>query len=130
GFALGLLLDLLAGGLSGGDCTRPDRPMLGKGNCVVMVVWDPAWFGGREHFLSAGSELVDYVRSAPRAAGVERITLPGEPEREVRRLRARTGLPIPEETWKQLCGLARELGVQPPLTEASGTGISSPSVGA
>src|SRR5439155_22247256 len=48
GFGLSLLLDALAGGLSGGDCSRPGAPWP-AGNTVLFVLLDTARFGGREH---------------------------------------------------------------------------------
>jgi uncharacterized oxidoreductase len=114
GFGLSLMLDVLAGGLSGGDCSRPDRPMPGVGNCVVLALWDVETFGGREHFLEASGALAEYVRSAPRAAGVTEITLPGDPERRTRERRSADGIPIAEGTWSHLTRLADELRVAVP----------------
>lgn len=114
GFGLGLLMDALAGGLSGGECTRGDRPMLGRGNSVVIVLWDVDAFGGREHFLSEVAGLTDYVRRTPRRPGVSEITLPGDPERRVREERAAAGIPVADGTWALLQGLAAELRVEVP----------------
>ncbi|HKB03776.1 MAG TPA: Ldh family oxidoreductase [Gemmataceae bacterium] len=114
GFGLGLLMDALAGGLSGGDCTRADRPMLGRGNCVVFVLWDVDAFGGREHFRSEVGGLTDYVRQTPRRPDAAEITLPGDPERCVREKRAVEGIPIADGTWSLLARLAAELRVEVP----------------
>jgi uncharacterized oxidoreductase len=114
GFGLGLLLDALAGGLSGGECSRADRPMLGRGNGVVFVVWDLDAFGGREHFLAEVGGLADFVRCTPRRPGVDAITLPGDPERAVRRQRTVEGIPIADGTWLLLTRLADELKVPVP----------------
>lgn len=114
GFGLGLMLDVLVGGLSGGDCTRPDRPMLGRANCVVFVLWDVEMFGGSEHFLSAVGGLTEYVRSTPRAPGVAEIQLPGDPERRAREKRMAEGVPVSDGTWKLLTTLAEELKVAVP----------------
>jgi uncharacterized oxidoreductase len=113
GFGLGLMLDVLAGGLTGGDCSRPDRPMTGVGNAVVFVLWDPAAFGGLDHFVAASTGLAQFVRAAPPVSGAE-ITLPGDPERRTRERRQRDGVPIAEGTWTQLTRLAAELGVTLP----------------
>lgn len=114
GFGLSLMLDALAGGLSGGDCSRPDRPMPGLGNSVVFVLWDVESFGGREHFLEAVGGLAEYVRSTERVPGVPEITLPGDPERRMRAIRSAEGIPIPDGTWSLLARLAEELGVPVP----------------
>lgn len=114
GFGLSFMMDALAGGLSGGDCTRPDRPMLGRGNCVVFVLWDVDAFGGPDHFLDAVGGLTEYVRNTPRAAGVTEITLPGDPERLTRQKRQADGIPIPDGTWTLLVKLANDLSVEIP----------------
>lgn len=114
GFGLGLLMDALAGGLSGGECSRGDRPMAGRGNSVVFVLWDVDAFGGREHFHSEVAGLAEYVRQTPRRAGTAEITLPGDPERRVREERAASGIPVPDGTWGLLERLAAELRVEVP----------------
>ncbi len=115
GFGLGFMMDLLAGGLSGGDCSRPDRPMPGLGNAVVFVLWDVSAFGGPDCFLQSATELTDYVRQTPRSPGTSEITLPGDPERRMREQRSREGVSIPDGTWSQIAKLAQELSVQIPV---------------
>ncbi|QEL18076.1 Ldh family oxidoreductase [Limnoglobus roseus] len=114
GFGLGLLLDLLAGGLSGGACSNPGAPLAGIGNTLVFVVLNPALFGGAEHFLNATTGLTTYVRDCPRADGVDRITLPGDPERDTKRTRLATGITIPDGTWQLLVKEAGRLAVPVP----------------
>lgn len=114
GFGLGLMLDALAGGLSGGECSRPDRPMPGMANCVVFVLWNTALFGGSEMFLQTVGGLADFVRNTPRAEGVNEITLPGDPERRCKAARMVAGIPIPDGTWQALAKLANELNVAIP----------------
>jgi uncharacterized oxidoreductase len=112
GFGLGLMMDVLAGGLSRGECTRGDRPMSGRGNSVVFVLWNVDLFGGREHFLEAVGGLEEYVRSTPRLPGVDEITLSGDPERQTREKRDRDGIPVADGTWDLLVQLAGQLGVE------------------
>jgi uncharacterized oxidoreductase len=114
GFGLGLLLDLLCGGLSGGACSSPTFPVAGQGNTALFIVFDPAHFGGTEHFLCQTDGLTEYVRSCPRAAGVGRITLPGDPERAAKAARETSGIAIPDGTWELIARTAAELNV--PLT--------------
>ena len=112
GFGLGLLVDLLAGGLSGGACSGPSFPIAGQGNAAVFVVLNPALFGGVEHFLVQTDGLTEYVRSCPRADGVASITLPGDPERTAKQKRLAEGIAIPDGTWELIAKTAGELGVQ------------------
>jgi uncharacterized oxidoreductase len=114
GFGLGLLLDLLCGGLSGGPCSSPAHPIPGQGNAGVFVVFNPALFGGVEHFLRETDGLTEYVRSCPTAEGAPPITLPGDPERMSKRKRQTEGIPIPDGTWEMIARSAGELNVSLP----------------
>ena len=113
GFGLGLLIDLLCGGLSGGRCANPNDPMAGVGNAVVFAVFDPAAFGGVDHFLGQTDGLTGFVRGTPPAAG-QTITLPGDPERKAKAERLKTGIAIPDGTWKMIADAAAKLGVPLP----------------
>ncbi|QVL33680.1 Ldh family oxidoreductase [Telmatocola sphagniphila] len=111
GFGLGLLLDLLAGGLSGGECSRAEAPLPGLGNSVLFVLFNIEMFGGIEHFLFESGKLTDYVRACPTAPGVKGITLPGDPERLTRIQRLKEGITIPIGTWELLVKEADRLQV-------------------
>jgi uncharacterized oxidoreductase len=114
GFGLGLVLDLLAGGLSGGRCSNPNDPMAGVGNAVVFVVFDPDAFGGVEHFLNQTDGLTGFVRICPTRSPGESITLPGDPERTAKESRQKSGISIPDGTWEMLKKTADEAGVEVP----------------
>jgi uncharacterized oxidoreductase len=114
GFGLGLMLDFLCGGLSGGACSNPNFPLAGQGNAVVFILFDPALFGGIEHFIRETDGLSAYVRGCPTATGVDGITLPGDPERSARIQRSVEGIAIPEGTWQLIATTAGELGVPLP----------------
>ncbi len=115
GFGLGLIMDLWAGGLSGGRCSHQDAPPLGGiGNNVVFVAFDPAHFVGLEPLVNQASHLVDYIRATPRSAGVDSITLPGDPERDTLRRRSASGIPLDDQHWTKLTDLARRLNVPTP----------------
>lgn len=119
GFGLGLIMDLLAGGLSGGDCANPAAPIHGIGNAVLFVLFDPEAFCGRHGFLHAATALEQYVRSCPAAPG-KTITLPGDPERATRAQRIISGITIPDGTWKLLLDEADRCGVPFPVTRHEG----------
>jgi uncharacterized oxidoreductase len=115
GFGLGLLLDLLAGGLSGGRCSNPSDPLPGVGNTVLFAVFDPAAFGGLDCFLAAADGLTAYVRGCPPTDPACPITLPGDPERTSRAARQKSGIPIPDGTWALLMKAASEFKVPLPV---------------
>jgi uncharacterized oxidoreductase len=114
GFGIGLLLDMLAGGLSGGPCSNPQAPPLAA-NAVLFVLFDPRHFAGEQHFQSEVSNLAANVRSCPPAEGAPPIQLPGDPERRERARRTAAGITLDDGTWGQLAAVAGRLGV--PLPE-------------
>lgn len=114
GFGLGLLLDLLCGGLSGGACSNPLFPLPGIGNAAMFILLNPALFGGTEHFLKETDGLAAYVRSCPTTSGVTAITLPGDPERLAKARRLVEGIPIPDGTWDLISKTAQVLSVPLP----------------
>lgn len=113
GFGLSLMVEILTGAISGGVCARPDTYPK-KGNCVFMMLIDPEKFGGADHFRAEVAQLVDYIRDCPRIDGVERILLPGDPERITMAKRSAEGLFLDDENWSALVQLAERLGVDVP----------------
>jgi len=113
GFGLGLLLDMLAGGLSGGPCSHPSFGPRAA-NAVLFLVFCPEQFFGAGHFVHEVTTLAASVRACPRAEGTGEITLPGDPERRTRQARRAQGVPLDDGTWGQLVDVARGLGVAVP----------------
>jgi hydroxycarboxylate dehydrogenase B len=113
GFGLGLMIEILTGALSGGNCAKT-VPYPKKGNCVFMLLIDPVRFGGADHFQSEVSQLTDYVKSCPRVEGVDEIILPGDPERRLAAQRRETGIFLDDENWNALVALARKLNLSVP----------------
>ncbi|MBY0232448.1 MAG: Ldh family oxidoreductase, partial [Gemmataceae bacterium] len=113
GFGLGLLLDMLAGGLSGAPCSRPETPSR-SANAVAFLVLDPAKFAGMEHFALEVGDLAATVRATPGRG----VTLPGDPENAARAKRGKEGIALDAGTWGQLAALAEKLKV--PLPAGNG----------
>jgi uncharacterized oxidoreductase len=113
GFGLGLVLDMLAGGLSGGRTSHPGAPPV-RGNNVLFLALDPDRFAGREALLREATQVAEYVRDTPRAPGVDAILLPGDPERLTLERRTAQGIPIEEAHWAKLCEVATRLGTAVP----------------
>jgi uncharacterized oxidoreductase len=113
GFGIGLLVDILAGGLSGAPCSHPSATVRSL-NAVAFIVLDVDQFAGAEHFLTEVSSLAQHVRECPRVEGVSEIILPGDPERRERERRLASGIPLDDGTWKQLGDVAKNLHVTAP----------------
>jgi uncharacterized oxidoreductase len=113
GFGLGLMIEILTGALSGGVTARP-VPYPKKGNCVFMMLLSPERFGGQTHFADEVKQLAEYIRSCPTLPGVERITLPGDPERRLYTQAVNTGIKLDHENFQALVKLAAKLNVSAP----------------
>lgn len=113
GFGLGLLLDALVGGLSGGECPpAPDGTV--ECNNVLLVVFAPQHFGGTDHFSKQVNDLLSFVRSSRRKNSGEPIRLPGDRATSLKEKRLAQGVPLDEGTWRQLCDCAEEFGLEAP----------------
>lgn len=114
GFGLGMLLDMLAGGLSGGPCSTPGLESR-SANAVFFLLVNPAMFAGTDHFLGETTRLAGNVKDCPRAEGfLGNIILPGEMESAEREKRRVNGITLDDGTRGQLEELARSLGVVTP----------------
>ncbi len=110
GFGLAMMVEILAGAVSGGVCIR-ETPINPNGNCVFMLVVDPAAVGGPEHFANEVAGLVEFVRGCPRIDPAQEIQLPGDPERRVLAERLAHGIPLDEGNWQELVKLAERVNV-------------------
>lgn len=113
GFGLSYMIEMLAGGFSGGQCAFPNPPPP-LGNCAIFWVMNPEFFGGAAHLQTEVSNLEKYVRDVPRIDGVKEITLPGDPERRTLHERTANGIPLDDGNWKALTDLAAKLNVAVP----------------
>jgi uncharacterized oxidoreductase len=110
GYALALLSDILAGALSGAGCSRPEATRVA--NSFLAVVLDISQFRDRQAFDTDVNQLVEYVKSSKLAPGFTEILIPGEPERKERAHREKHGIPVADETWRQICETARRYSVR------------------
>ena len=109
GFALSLMVEALAGALSGAGCSNPHGGDFRDNALWVMAVNIDA-FTPLEEFERSVGGLMDYVKSPPYAPGFAEILVPGEPEHRSALMRRREGIPLDDETWQQLTDVAKELG--------------------
>lgn len=110
GFALALLVDVLAGSLSGSRAgaglVRPgpaERVDVGH----AMLAFDPAAFGPPERFGDSVDGIVRGLRST-RAREGEEVRVPGDRSRAIRERNLREGVPLPTSLLREL-GLADAL---------------------
>ena len=51
------------------------------------------------------------IKAVPPGPGFEEVLLPGEPEARAHAKRERDGIEIPEDTWRAVCDVGAELGI-------------------
>ena len=112
GYGLAVMCELLAGALSGGGTAQPAHVRDNSAvNNMLSIVIDPATFGDTAAFRDEARALLAYVTASPPAEGVERVLLPGEPERISRARRLREGIPVDDKTWAGLVEVGALVGV-------------------
>lgn len=111
GGALWLMVDLLAGGFTGGGCSRPPETTPRFSSNMLSIVIAPAAFAEADGLAGELRRYVDFVKSSrPRAPGGE-VLLPGEPERRARAEREANGIPIDPTTWEHIMAAAESVGL-------------------
>ncbi len=113
GYALGLLVEALTGGLAGHG--RADPPEGWSANVFIQVL-DPALFGTREDFLRQTSWLADACRANPPRPGFERVRLPGETGLRRRQEQLAAGVELYPGILAALAPWAKKFGVVAPAS--------------
>lgn len=112
GYGLAVMCELLGGALAGEWTAQPEHERSTQiVNHMFMVVFDPAAFGGLDRFHHEVSAMVDYLHSTTPAAGVDKVRIPGEPEREAMAQRSAEGIEIDDNSWQGICKAASVAGL-------------------
>ncbi|MBM3476015.1 MAG: Ldh family oxidoreductase [Armatimonadetes bacterium] len=109
GFGLCLVMDILAGALSGAGCSGTSDIVGLQG--LFLTVTDVGCFAAPEEFKRQVSDFIRYLKDSPRLPGVAEILVPGEPEFREQRRRLREGIPVDAETWRQIVEAAQAGGL-------------------
>jgi hydroxycarboxylate dehydrogenase B len=110
GYALSLMVEVLAGILSGAGCANPN-PGPEEMNGVFLLALNPAWFMPPERFRSEVDQLTAYMKTARPMPGIGPVHIPGERSREHTARRERDGIPLNEKTCAALVDVLRALGL-------------------
>ncbi len=111
GYALALVTELLAGGLSGGPTIQPGNARMGGTiNNMFAILVDPARLAGIDWLRREIDGFLDYVKASPPADAGAPVLVPGEPERLAREERSRTGIYVDATTWEEILAAGEKLG--------------------
>ena len=112
GYGLALICELLGGGLAGqwtmSDVSRQKDMTV---NHMLTFIIEPDIFGGVARFRREVQGMADWLHASSPAAGVDKVRLPGEPERESKAERLAAGIPLDDQSWKGICDAARRAGL-------------------
>jgi uncharacterized oxidoreductase len=111
GSGLSVIIEMLAGALTGGSCSRPEHAWRVV-NGMLSIVIDPAVFSAAESFSGEVQRFVEFVKSSRTLTPDGEILMPGEAEQRTRTRRVSEGIPLDDVTWGQICATGASLGVE------------------
>lgn len=110
GSGLAILCELLGAALAGGQTiAEPMRHAVV--NSMLSILIDPQRLRPPAEARAAVEAVMDWIRSARPAPGVDRVRLPGEPERESRARRLAEGVPIDDRSLAEILDAGASLGL-------------------
>ena len=121
GYALGSVVDILSGVLSGANFglwvppfvsfLEPGNDLPGKGIGHFVGAWRIDAFEKSEVFKSNMEKWIEGVKSLQTKEGIDEVLIPGEPEHRMEAIRMKDGIPLSEKVIADLKGIAEELKV-------------------
>ncbi len=116
GYSLMLLIELLAGALTGAGVTqRPQAVPTGGvgfgGNSTFIIVLNVSHFTDGERFRDDVDALFRRLNGVRPAPGFQQVIVPGEPEAAQRAKKTAGGFAVPANIWDQINRVAGECGV-------------------
>ena len=110
GFGLAIVLDILSGALSPAGCSRMNADV--SGNALFVQAIRIEAFKPLEEFKAEVGQFINYVKSATPAPGFDEVMVPGERSYKTRTHRLKKGIPVEDETWGEICTVAKDLGIK------------------
>ena len=111
GYGLAMVCELLGGALAGGGTLHYKPGTRAIINNMLSIIIDPNRLGTAANLASETAAFAEWVKQSPVEDSVDRIKLPGEPERDYRRERSARGIPIDATTWSEVLDCAAKMGV-------------------
>ena len=120
GYALAFICEMLAGAVTGSGTMRPERQDAESvTNGMLTIVIDPARLTDQAWMKDEIAAMAAYITGSPPRKAGEPVLIPGDPERAKRAQRLKAGVPIDDETWREIALAARGVNV---LIEAPSVG--------
>jgi LDH2 family malate/lactate/ureidoglycolate dehydrogenase len=118
GYGLALLMESLAGVLSGANLTWnvkawiSDSPSEPTHHGAGFLAFNVGVMQDINEFLDRVDGLIDEIHGAPKVEGIDRIYVPGEMEWERREIAKENGITLPPDVVMALRQMTREIGLE------------------
>jgi LDH2 family malate/lactate/ureidoglycolate dehydrogenase len=123
GYGLAMMIEILAGALSGGALSTEVGDLRTRGRPMrvsqFFMALDVSRFLPLEQFVERVGKLVKMVKSSAVAEGYTEVLVTGEPEWRTQAERRLSGIPLGEALWKALKQTADSLHVPVPSVRAA-----------
>jgi uncharacterized oxidoreductase len=110
GYGLSVMIEMLAGALTGGSCTNPKNSWRVI-NGMLSIVIDPTMLANADDFHCEVQRFIEFVKSSRTVTPEGEILMPGEIEQRTKARRLREGIEVDDVTWSQIAATCRTLGV-------------------
>ena len=111
GYGYGMLCELFASILSQGNTSAHTMKNGFSGICHGFMAINPAFFGNPEDIKAHFSQYLTELRESPKANNAERIYTHGEKEMEAVEKVKKEGVPVNENTVREMIDMAKYLGM-------------------
>ena len=113
GYGMAVACELLGGALTGGGTWHKptDAAVRAIVNGMLTILIDPAKLGTQAVFEQETLAFIDWLRAGPVAPGFDAVQTAGEPERATRLQRARDGIAIDAQTWREIVAAGARVDV-------------------
>jgi uncharacterized oxidoreductase len=112
GYALAFICEMLAGAVTGSGTMRPERQDAESvTNGMLMIVIDPSRLVDQVWMKDEIAAMAEFITNSPPRRADEPVLIPGDPERANRARRLAEGVPIDDETWREITAAARAVNV-------------------
>lgn len=120
GYGLSLIIEMLAGALTGSSCTNPDHAWR-VANGMLSIIIDRKFFGSANEFFPEVERFVTFVKSSRTVSEGGDILMPGELEQRTKARRREHGIELDDVTWNQISTTCKSLNIDHGFAETEAT---------
>ncbi len=112
GYGLMVMCELLGGALGGNFTMQPGNPRGGATlNNMLSVILDPSAIGDLAAYDAEVTAMIEYIYASEAAEGVDKVLVPGDPERQSVAARSQAGIDIDDNSWQDITSAAVAAGM-------------------